>query len=200
MSWARLDDGDGLDNGRKIRILSYGNPGGESTGHVSGSPDFNPSGGVLHVNSHPQGIGSTTVMERGQILRYSMVFLIFAFVVGETYVTFRMFHQLNLAWQPTPGDMAAHPATMAQVCFLIVAFLLMFILFKIRQVLLLAFVTGQLTLYFVSFEYEIFRVVLPFYGVIALNGLYVLALYFLFSRQRWAPSSIDVETLERDLR
>lgn len=139
-------------------------------------------------------------MERRQILRYSMVFLIYAFVVAQTYLTFSMFHELNLAWQPAPGDTASHPATMAQVFFLIVSFLLMFILFKIRQVLLLAFVTGQLTLYFISFRFEIFRFVLPFYGVIALNGLYVLALYFLFSRQRWAPSSIDVETLESDLR
>lgn len=139
-------------------------------------------------------------MDRRQWLRYTMVTLIFAFVVLETYGTFLMFPQLDLTWQQAPNSQGAHPASMAQVCFLIVAFLLMFILFKIRQVLLLAFVAGQLTLYLVSFHFEIFSYVIPFYGVIGLNGLYVLFLYFLFSRQRWAPSSIDVETLEKDLR
>ncbi|MFB6226809.1 MAG: hypothetical protein ABEH89_00615 [bacterium] len=89
-----------------------------------------------------------------------------------------------------------HFATYPEVIFLVSAFLGFVLLVTLRQILLLGFVFSQVGLYYVSPHYVVFAYKIPYYVLIAVNGMYCLILYFMFNSEKWAPGSLEGETKE----
>lgn len=87
-------------------------------------------------------------------------------------------------------------ASYPEIVFLFVGWLSFLILVTFRRLLLVGLVLGQTTLYWIAPKFQVFTYVLPYYGLIAINGVYVLVLYFSFNYEKWQSGSLEGTTEE----
>lgn len=88
---------------------------------------------------------------------------------------------------PESARFAAYPT----IIFAVVAWFSFLILVPFRQTLLVGFILGQGSLYLIAPEYHLMQYKVPYYVLIAGNGIYVLLLYFMFNYEKWKSGSLE---------
>lgn len=94
---------------------------------------------------------------------------------------------------PEKGVLAVFWPEIIVICFGFLVFLLMH---HMRTLVLIILIFGQMSLLFLEQDAWIFGREFPLYGLIAVNGVIFLCLYFLFAAHLWAPDELDVEDFD----
>ena len=79
------------------------------------------------------------------------------------------------------------PSTINQIVFCGISLVCFLFLYEMRVVVLTSFLVGFLALLFLPAQFRILGYDLPHYGLISLNGVWLLFIYFLLTGQKWTP-------------
>jgi len=132
-------------------------------------------------------------MIRNMFLSLALLLL----VAGFVFILFQNVNPVLLEETGPTGD--ARSALIAEIILLVVSFVLFIFLIEYRMLVLICLLVGQMILFFVDDRFHLGSYVLPVYGLIAINGVIFLILYFLCSSHLWAPESMKPEDFDPDI-
>lgn len=128
------------------------------------------------------------------MLKQSLSGIILAALIATG--AYYLFELVNFAVVKPVDGASGSPVLIAELIFLTFAFFLYFVLVKFRLLALLSLLIGQMSLLFHDTTVLVAGREFPIYGLIGINGVVFLILYFVFSAHLWAPDELDPEEFD----
>jgi len=94
-----------------------------------------------------------------------------------------------------PGD-GTFAVFWAELVFVAMGFLIFLFMNHMRTLVLLILIFGQMSLLLHNERAWLLGYEFPLYGIVAINGVIFLLLYFLFASHLWAPDELDIQDFD----
>lgn len=127
-----------------------------------------------------------------RLMQWGVSLLIMSLIIVSLHLLFR-----RVQWPAVvKHSLDAPDLLIGLIIFYVVALIIFAIVPYGRTVLLIGFGLGQVTFFGGTELYAVLGYKVPWFGIIAINGAFLLCNYFWFSADQWAPDEINAEEFD----